>query len=157
MIATNATASQSISTGMEKESSIVCPLIEFSSHNISPPDFARQHHFRAARMGMIWRTETVRRLSSLALNEFDPDQGSWPWRVHSTNTMHDAHKQDYLAQAERHITIAEERIARQKTIIDELVQARQETDCAVSMLHALETCLHAFEQHREMIFERCKN
>jgi hypothetical protein len=25
------------------------------------------------------------------------------------------------------------------------------------MLHALETCLHAFEQHLEMIFERCKN
>jgi hypothetical protein len=68
--------------------------------------------------------------------------------------MHDTHKQDYLAQAERHIAIAEDRIARQKRIIDELVQ---ETDCAVSMLHALETCLHAFEQHRETIFERCKN
>ena len=71
--------------------------------------------------------------------------------------MHETYKQDYLAQAERHIAIAEERIARQKKIIDELVQEGQETDCAVSMLHALETCLHAFEQHREMIFERCKN
>jgi hypothetical protein len=71
--------------------------------------------------------------------------------------MHDTHKQDYLAQAERHIAIAQERIARQKSIIDELVQAGQETDCAVSMLHALEMCLHAFEQHRETIFERCKN
>ena len=71
--------------------------------------------------------------------------------------MHDTYKQDYLAQAERHIAIAEDRIARQKKIIDELVQVGQETDCAVSMLHALETCLHAFEQHLEMIFERCKN
>ena len=71
--------------------------------------------------------------------------------------MHDTYKQDYLAQAERHISIAEDRIARQKRIIDELVQAGKETDCAISMLHALETCLHAFEQHHEMIFERCKN
>jgi hypothetical protein len=71
--------------------------------------------------------------------------------------MYDTDKQDYLAQAARHIAMAEERIARQKGIIDKLVQARQETDCAVSMLHALETCLHAFEQHRETIFERCKN
>jgi len=71
--------------------------------------------------------------------------------------MHDTHKQDYLAQAKRHIAIAEERIARRKSIIDELVQAEQETDCAVSMLDALETCLHAFQQHRGTIFERCKN
>ena len=71
--------------------------------------------------------------------------------------MHDAHKQDYLAQAERHIAMAQERIARQKDIVDKLVQTGQETDCATSMLHALETCLHAFEQHRETIFERCKN
>lgn len=71
--------------------------------------------------------------------------------------MHESFKQDYLAQAERHIAIAQERIARQKKIIDELVQKREETDCATSMLHALETCLHAFEQHREVIFERCSN
>ena len=70
--------------------------------------------------------------------------------------MNDTQKQDYLAQAERHIAIAENRIARQKTIIDKLAQAGQETDCAVSMLHALETCLQALEQHRETIFERCK-
>jgi hypothetical protein len=71
--------------------------------------------------------------------------------------MYDTHKQDYLAQAERHIAMAQERIARQKMIIDELAQAGQETDCAVSMFHALELCLHAFEQHGEMIFERCKD
>jgi hypothetical protein len=70
--------------------------------------------------------------------------------------MGDTQKQDYLAQAERHIAIAENRIARQKTIIGELAQAGQETDCAVSMLHALEMCLHAFKQHRETIFERCE-
>jgi hypothetical protein len=39
----------------------------------------------------------------------------------------------YLAQAERHIATVQERIARQKKIIDELAQAGQETDCAVSM------------------------
>jgi hypothetical protein len=71
--------------------------------------------------------------------------------------MHDCFKQDYLAQAERHIAIAQERIARQKKIIDELVQQGEETDCATSMLHALETCLHAFEQHRGTISERCNN
>jgi hypothetical protein len=79
-----------------------------------------------------------------------------PASVKAFSTMHDTHKQDYLAQAERHIAKAEDHIARQKRIIDKLVQAGQETDCAVSMLHALETCLHAFEQHRETIFERCK-
>ena len=71
--------------------------------------------------------------------------------------MHQTFKQDYLAQAERHLAIVQKRVARQKKVIDELVQEGLETDCAVSMLHALETCLHAFEQHREMIFERCKN
>ena len=71
--------------------------------------------------------------------------------------MHETFKQDYLAQAGRHLAIVQERVARQKKIVDQLVQEGQETDCAVSMLHALETCLHAFEQHRETIFERCKN
>jgi Acetokinase family len=70
--------------------------------------------------------------------------------------MNDTQKQDYLAQAERHVAMAEDRIAWQKRIIDKLAQAGQETDCAVSMLHALETCLHALEQHRETLFERCK-
>ena len=69
--------------------------------------------------------------------------------------MHDTDKQDYLAQAERYIVMAEDRITRQTRIIDKLAQAGQETNCAVSMLHALETCLHAFEQHCETIFERC--
>ena len=50
----------------------------------------------------------------------------------------------------------EERIERQKRIIDELAETRRETDCAVSMLHALETCLRALEQHRKTIFERCE-
>jgi hypothetical protein len=65
--------------------------------------------------------------------------------------MDDSYREDYLAQAERHIAIVQERIARQKRIIDELVQGGQETDCAVSMLGALQACLHAFEQHRETI------
>jgi hypothetical protein len=50
--------------------------------------------------------------------------------------MRETLKQDYLAQGERHIAIAQERIARQKTIIDELVQEGQETDSAISMLNA---------------------
>jgi hypothetical protein len=70
--------------------------------------------------------------------------------------MNDTQKQDYFAQAERHIAMVEDRIAWQKRIIDQLAQAGQEADCAVSMLHALETCLYALEQHRETIFERCK-
>jgi hypothetical protein len=70
--------------------------------------------------------------------------------------MNDTQKQDYLAQAERHVAMVEDRIACQKRIIDKLAQAGQETSCAVSMLHALETSLHALEQHRETIFERCK-
>ena len=39
--------------------------------------------------------------------------------------MHDTDKQDYLAQAERHIAIAQDRIAWQKRIIDKLAQAGQ--------------------------------
>ena len=70
--------------------------------------------------------------------------------------MHDTEREDYLAQAERHIAIVQDRVAREKRIIDKLAEAGQDTDCAVSMLHALETCLHAFEQHHETIFERCK-
>jgi hypothetical protein len=70
--------------------------------------------------------------------------------------MHDLQKQDYLAQAERHVAMAQNRVACQKRIVDQLVQAGRETDCASSMLHALETCLHALEQHREAILERCK-
>ena len=55
--------------------------------------------------------------------------------------MNDTQRQDYLAQAERHIAMVEDRIAWQKRIIDRLAQARQETDCALSMLHALENVL----------------
>jgi hypothetical protein len=62
--------------------------------------------------------------------------------------MHDTDKQDYIAQAERHITFVQERIGRQRRIIDELAQTGREIDCAVSM--------RALEQHRETIFERCE-
>ena len=59
--------------------------------------------------------------------------------------MNDTQKQDYLAQAERHIAKVEDCIAWQKRIIDRLAQAGQETDCAVSMLHAGDVlaCLRA--------------
>jgi hypothetical protein len=85
----------------------------------------------------------------------DPDMAEAAIKV--PQGMNDTQRQDYLAQAERHIAMAEDRIASQKRIIEKLAQAGQETDCAVSMLHALETCLHALEQHRETIFERCKS
>ena len=61
-----------------------------------------------------------------------------------------------IAQAERHITFVQERIGRQRRITDELAQTGREIDCAVSMLHALESCLRALEQHRETILERCE-
>jgi hypothetical protein len=78
------------------------------------------------------------------------------WRLLHCLGMHDTHKHDYLAQAERHIAVMKDRIARQKSIIDQLTGAGLETYCAVSMLHALERCLHAFEEHHEAILERCK-
>jgi hypothetical protein len=57
----------------------------------------------------------------------------------------------HLAQAERHIAQFQTRVTRQKRIVDELAQAGHDTDCAVSMLRALEKCLHAFEEHCAMI------
>jgi hypothetical protein len=70
--------------------------------------------------------------------------------------MRDTDKQDYIAQAERHLALVEQRIARQKRIVQELAWTGRETGCAISMLRALETCLHALEQHRETIFEQCE-
>jgi hypothetical protein len=71
------------------------------------------------------------------------DLGQIPTSAGEYSVRHrDTDKQDYIAQAERHITIVQERIARQKRIIDELAQTGPETDCAVSVLHALESCLH---------------
>jgi hypothetical protein len=40
--------------------------------------------------------------------------------------MHGSVKQDYLAQAERHLVKVQERVARQKKIIDELVVKPQQ-------------------------------
>jgi hypothetical protein len=64
--------------------------------------------------------------------------------------MYDQH----LAQAERHVAQFQIRVTRQKQIVDELAQAGHDTDCAVSMLRALEKCLQAFEEHRAMISGR---
>jgi hypothetical protein len=64
--------------------------------------------------------------------------------------MHD----QYLAQAERHVAQFRDRVVRQKQIVDELTQAGHDTDCAASMLRALEKCLHAFEEHCAMLSGR---
>jgi hypothetical protein len=61
--------------------------------------------------------------------------------------MYDQH----LAQAERHVAQFQARVARQKQIVDELAQAGHDTECAASMLRALEKCLRAFEEHLAMI------
>ena len=60
-------------------------------------------------------------------------------------------EQENLAQADRHIAEAKAHIARQKQVIAELERDRHRTSEAVSMLHALEHSLHAFEQHREVV------
>jgi hypothetical protein len=44
--------------------------------------------------------------------------------------MHDTDREDYLAQAERHIAFVQNRIARQKRIIEDRIRAGEETDCA---------------------------
>jgi hypothetical protein len=44
-------------------------------------------------------------------------------RVCHPSGMHDTDKQDYLAQAERHIAIAEERIARQSALAGQFCAA----------------------------------
>jgi uncharacterized protein YigA (DUF484 family) len=68
--------------------------------------------------------------------------------------MSDALEREHLAQADRHIAEARDRIARQKEVIAELARGGHQTDVAMSMLHALEHCLHAFEEHRKVVLDR---
>jgi hypothetical protein len=60
----------------------------------------------------------------------------------------------HLIQADRHIARCKSHIARQREIIELLKLAGKDTELAVSMLHALETSLSAFERHRELIMDR---
>ena len=70
--------------------------------------------------------------------------------------MDDVREREHLAQADRHIAEAKQHIARQKQVIAGLERDGHETVTAVSMLHALEHSLHAFEEHREVILVRLK-
>ena len=65
-------------------------------------------------------------------------------------------ERDHLAQANRHVARAHKHIAEQKRLIEKLVRGGHDIDAAVSMLHALEQALHAFERHREFIMKRLK-
>jgi hypothetical protein len=67
------------------------------------------------------------------------------------------HRQEDLAQADRHIAIAKKQIGRQKEIIKGLAQGGHETDLALSLLHAMEHSLRAFEQHREVVLKWLKD
>ena len=62
-----------------------------------------------------------------------------------------------LAQAERHIVAAKKQIARQREVIAGLAEVDQSADIAVSLLHAMEDSLRAFERHRELILKRLKD
>jgi hypothetical protein len=61
-----------------------------------------------------------------------------------------------LAQAERHIVAVKKQIARQREVIAGLAEAEQSADIAVSLLHAMEDSLRAFDRHRELILKRLK-
>ena len=71
--------------------------------------------------------------------------------------MFDALEREHLIQADRHIADAKDGIARQKELIAELARGGHETDVAMSMLHALEHCLHAFEEHRKVVLDRLRD
>jgi outer membrane protein TolC len=62
-----------------------------------------------------------------------------------------------LAEANRHVAQAQKHIANQKKQIEKLMRGGHDIDVAVSMLHALEQALHAFERHREFIMKRLKD
>lgn len=53
------------------------------------------------------------------------------------------HESDHLAEADRHIEGAKERIARQKKVIAELERDGDETDLAIQLLAELEHALRA--------------
>jgi hypothetical protein len=71
-----------------------------------------------------------------------------------TSPPNNAREGAHLIQADRHIERCKRQIARQREIIELLKLARNDAELAVSMLHALETSLRAFERHRELILNR---
>jgi hypothetical protein len=71
-----------------------------------------------------------------------------------TSPPNNAREGAHLIQADRHIARCKRQIARQREIIELLKLAGNDAELAVSMLHALETSLRAFERHRELILDR---
>jgi hypothetical protein len=71
--------------------------------------------------------------------------------------MDEVREREHLAQADRHIAEAKTHIAHQKEMIAELERGGHGIGLAVSMLHALEHSLRAFEQHRELILDQLKD
>ena len=63
-------------------------------------------------------------------------------------------EQEHLVQAERHFEEARAHIARHHEVIQQLRADGHDTEPALSMLHALETSLRAFEKHRALIVDR---
>jgi hypothetical protein len=60
----------------------------------------------------------------------------------------------HLAQADRHIAGAKERIHKQKQLIQRLVSLGRNVDDAESLLSALTGAWSAFERHRFLILDR---
>src|SRR5262245_22780744 len=65
-------------------------------------------------------------------------------------------EQEQLAQADLHISELNAHIVRQRISVKHALDAGQAPELADSMLHAFETSLQAFEQHRELILTQLK-
>ena len=63
---------------------------------------------------------------------------------------------EHLAQVDRHIAECEAHIARQREIIQDVVEQGHPADLAEGMLRALGESLRAFERHRQVTLERIK-
>ena len=71
-----------------------------------------------------------------------------------TSPPNNAREGAHLIQADRHIARCKRQIARQREIVELLKLAGNDAELALSMRHALETSLRAFERHRELILDR---
>ena len=71
--------------------------------------------------------------------------------------MNREREREHLVQVDRHIAECKTHIARQREIIQELLQNGRDTELAVSMLHALRGNLRSFERHRALVIERLKD
>jgi hypothetical protein len=60
-------------------------------------------------------------------------------------------EQAHLAEADRHIVEARQRIARQESLIEELGRVGHDTACSRDLLRLLQETLTLMVAHREMI------